>query len=678
MDEIRDSPPVLATTRPRATRSLVFRMVMGPVSIGLLLLLAIGVAVWQFQVYNDARRVWEATFDRLSLVANAREDSTTLVLVTEYVYFTQSNVPFIRSARPRFPTDSIANAAAALRVNRLKLLDEAASLPEDVLISKMLHRIIGYLDDLIVKADVAVKWGMDKDWESVGSLLPELGETYTQLSGELRRAQTLMQRDYVLAEKQMAQAARTAVTVTVVAVAATVVLGVLLSVSTIRSISKPVRQLSEAAVRLAEGKFDTRVPVARKDELGQLAQVFNYMADELLKMYASLEARAGTAEARLLQAVENVPAGIVLYDAEDRLVLCNDNYRRMRPEIADLVVPGARFEDIVRTAAQRGSYADARGREEEWVAERLERYRAPRGSFEEQLGSGRWLQVSEYRTEEGGTFGIRIDITERKEAEEALRQAKEAAEEAKEAMSEFVANASHELRTPLTSVYGFARRVQRNLYERVFPKLGATDRRTERAREEVRTYMDIIVDEGQRMTKVIDDMLDLAKIEAGRLEWDMQPLSVTEVIERAMAATSSLFDQKDLELIQDVEEGLPQVIGDRDGLIRVLENLISNAVKFTMQGSVTCRARRDDGQVVVSVADTGVGIAEADFAKVFEKFAQAGNPHTDRSRGTGLGLPISKEIVEHHGGRIWVESELGKGSTFSFTLPLPPPGPAQA
>ena len=112
-------------------------------------------------------------------------------------------------------------------------------------------------------------------------------------------------------------------------------------------------------------------------------------------------------------------------------------------------------------------------------------------------------------------------------------------------------------------------------------------------------------------------------------------------------------------------------------LIRVLENLISNAVKFTPQGSVTCRARRADGQVVVSVIDTGIGIDPSDNARIFEKFTQAGNPHTDRDRGTGLGLPISKEIVEHHGGRIWVESELGQRSTFSFTLPASPAQAAQ-
>ena len=113
-------------------------------------------------------------------------------------------------------------------------------------------------------------------------------------------------------------------------------------------------------------------------------------------------------------------------------------------------------------------------------------------------------------------------------------------------------------------------------------------------------------------------------------------------------------------------------------LIRVMLNLISNAVKFTEQGSVTCRARQCNSEIVVSVVDTGVGIAASDHDRVFEKFAQAGDPHTGRSKGTGLGLPISKQIVEHHGGQIWLESESGKGSTFSFSLPLPPLGQQRA
>ena len=146
--------------------------------------------------------------------------------------------------------------------------------------------------------------------------------------------------------------------------------------------------------------------------------------------------------------------------------------------------------------------------------------------------------------------------------------------------------------------------------------------------------------------------------------------SVADVIDHATAATASLFEQRGLRLIKDVEPGLAAVTGDRDRLIQVVINLISNAVKFTDTGSITCRAVRRGSEIVVSVIDTGLGIAPADQPKVFERFKQVGDTLTDKPKGTGLGLPICREIVEHHGGRIWVESEPGQGSTFSFSLPL--------
>jgi CheY-like chemotaxis protein len=159
-------------------------------------------------------------------------------------------------------------------------------------------------------------------------------------------------------------------------------------------------------------------------------------------------------------------------------------------------------------------------------------------------------------------------------------------------------------------------------------------------------------------------------MEAGRVDWNMQSFSVHELIERAASATFSLFEQKGLELIVDVKEDLPKIVGDRDRLLQVVINLISNAIKFTEEGSVTCKASCTDNEITVSVIDTGMGIPEVDQPKIFEKFKQVGNPLTDKPKGTGLGLSICQQIVKHHGGRIWVESELDQGSTFSFTLPI--------
>jgi PAS domain S-box-containing protein len=290
-------------------------------------------------------------------------------------------------------------------------------------------------------------------------------------------------------------------------------------------------------------------------------------------------------------------------------------------------------------------------------------------------GKTRHLEASASLIRDGqgapiGFRGIVRDMTERTRLEEELQRAKEAAEAASQAKGAFLTTVSHELRTPLTSVLGFAKLIKRRLREVIGPALagGAPDVR--RSLDQVTGNVDIIVAEGERLTTLINDVLDLAKIESGRVDWHMEPISVPDLVERARAATQSLGEQKGLELRSDVEDGLPMVIGDRDRLLQVVINLISNAVKFTDDGSVTCRARRIGDEVEVSVVDTGIGIGPEDQRRVFEQFVQVGDTLTGKPRGTGLGLPISKQIVEHHGGRIRVTSDVGRGSTFSFTLPV--------
>ena len=253
---------------------------------------------------------------------------------------------------------------------------------------------------------------------------------------------------------------------------------------------------------------------------------------------------------------------------------------------------------------------------------------------------------------------------------EDARLARAAAEEADAAKSSFLSTVSHELRTPLTSVLGFAKIIRRRLEERLFPLIPEDDRKVQQAKQQVIENLGVVVSEGERLTKLIDDVLDLAKIEAGKFTWNMTSVTVSDVIERAIAATASLFEAKKLNLVRAIESDLPPITGDQDRLIQVVINLISNAIKFTDAGSVTCAAGLHGGELVVSVTDSGIGIAPGDQPKVFEKFKQVGDTLTDKPKGTGLGLPICREIVEYHGGRIWVESEPGKGSTFSFTLPI--------
>ena len=223
---------------------------------------------------------------------------------------------------------------------------------------------------------------------------------------------------------------------------------------------------------------------------------------------------------------------------------------------------------------------------------------------------------------------------------------------------------------PLTSVLGFAKISKKRFEEVIVPVIVSDDRKVQRAVQQVNDNLDIIVSEGARLTALINDVLDLAKIEAGKVDWKIEPVSVEEIIDRAAAATTALFEAKNLKQIVEVGAGPPWHRGRPRPADSVVINLISNAVKFTDHGSITCRARRDDGHILISVTDTGLGIAPQDHERVFEQFVQVGDTLTDKPKGTGLGLPICKHIVEHHGGRIWVESELGKGSTFSFTLPI--------
>ena len=263
-----------------------------------------------------------------------------------------------------------------------------------------------------------------------------------------------------------------------------------------------------------------------------------------------------------------------------------------------------------------------------------------------------------------------VDITERKRMEEKLKQNMEELQAANKKLQEldkmkdsFLSTVSHELRTPLTSIKSFAE------------ILLTYDEDKETQRE----FLSIINDESDRLTHLINDFLDLSKIESGRMQWETTELSVVPVIQNALNVTQTIAKQKELVVEFVADPDLPLVSCDRDRLVQVVTNLLSNAIKFTPEkGGITAEAKvvpvsEKDGQsgvVIVSVTDTGIGIAPEDYDAVFEKFKQVGDTLTDKPKGTGLGLPICKEIIEHYGGRIWVESELGKGSTFSFSLPV--------
>jgi signal transduction histidine kinase len=222
--------------------------------------------------------------------------------------------------------------------------------------------------------------------------------------------------------------------------------------------------------------------------------------------------------------------------------------------------------------------------------------------------------------------------------------------------SEFLANMSHELRTPLNAVLGYAELIQDGIY-------GDPP-------EKMHEVLERIQQNGRHLLGLINDVLDLSKIEAGQLTLSPVDYSMRELVLDVVSATEALAAEKKLALEIDVPADLPPGRGDERRLTQVLLNLVSNAIKFTEAGAVSIRAKVEDGSFLVAVTDTGVGIAEGDRERIFEEFQQVDSSSTRKKGGTGLGLAIARRIVELHGGRIWVESTPGQGSTFAFILPL--------
>jgi signal transduction histidine kinase len=222
--------------------------------------------------------------------------------------------------------------------------------------------------------------------------------------------------------------------------------------------------------------------------------------------------------------------------------------------------------------------------------------------------------------------------------------------------SQFLANMSHELRTPLNAILGYTELILDDIY-------GETP-------EKMRGVLDRIQRNGKHLLGLINDVLDLSKIEAGQLTLALAEYLVKDVVHNVFSAVESLANEKKLALRVEMPKGLPVGRGDERRLTQVLLNLVGNAIKFTDQGEVAVKASANNGAYTLAVCDTGPGISTADQAKLFQEFQQADNSITKKKGGTGLGLAISRRIVEMHGGRIWVESSPGRGSTFAFTLPV--------
>jgi signal transduction histidine kinase/CheY-like chemotaxis protein/HAMP domain-containing protein len=420
-----------------------------------------------------------------------------------------------------------------------------------------------------------------------------------------------------------------------------------------RNIIARLTALSDRTLTLAAGDLKSPLPAGGNDEIGRMAEALGVFRATAVEMEEANLKEIREARTRLTDAIESISEGFSLYDADDKLIVCNSRYRNLFASHADVMEPGTSFETIVRTAIDRGLIEDADGRSDAWFQERLERHRSPRETHVQRRSDGRWVRVSERKTANGGVVATYTDITELKQHEAELAAARDAADEANRSKSSFLATMSHEIRTPMNAVIGMSS---------LLLDTGLS--------EEQRDYASTIRDSSEALLTIINDILDFSKIEAGRMDIEAQPFDLRDCVESTLDLVSNRAAEKHLDIAYLFEGEVPPAIqGDVTRLRQILLNLLSNAVKFTDQGEVVLTVTTKGEQLEFAVRDTGIGLDEKAQTRLFQSFSQADSSTTRKYGGTGLGLAISKKLAELMGGTMWVESAgPGHGSTFHFTI----------
>ncbi len=416
----------------------------------------------------------------------------------------------------------------------------------------------------------------------------------------------------------------------ILALGAAFFLAVSLSIWLTRSITRPLSDIAVAVQRLAAGSQHVPIKTSSQDEVGLLAATLNHMADQLHAKIAELSED----RAQLLAMLTSMVEGVLVLDYRGHVLQVNPALERML--------------GITRAEARGRPCADVFRHQQ--LNELVSAILSTRTNQEDEIvltPTGRCLHVQASvaggeRENEACAVLVFHDITELRRLEKIRK--------------DFVANVSHELRTPLTSIKGYVEALLD----------GAKDD------PEVSTkFLGIILTQSDRLNLIIEDLLELSKIESGRVSFKQDPIDIRNVIERTLSMIKPLADKKGHRLVSVIDDQLPTLAGDEDRLVQVLTNLLDNAVKYTPeQGTITVAAHSTPQQLELSVTDTGIGIPEQDRPRVFERFYRVDKARSRELGGTGLGLAIVKHIVEGHGGQVWVEGNHPSGSRFVVRLPI--------
>lgn len=403
-----------------------------------------------------------------------------------------------------------------------------------------------------------------------------------------------------------------------------ITVAVVLSLAMARTLIRPIRSLTEAAVQIAEGAFSSRVPVSSSGELGELARCFNQMAGRIHRQLNQLAQERDRVDRILANMVE----GIVLLDEGSAITYANpaaismlglpaDYHGRhliefsRNPELHELLGRVAQSTEAVSVELMLAELTDR-----EAVVTVLA------------LSGERLLTIH--------------DVSQLRQLERVRR--------------DFVANLSHELRTPLTSIQGYAE----TLLDGALHDANVNQR-----------FVGMILSQTSQMSQLISDLLDLSRLESGDVPLNRERCTIAEFRGEVFSLFGATLAESQLELDWQVPENLPPVMVDRRLMTQVLINLIDNAIKYSqVGGKITVSAETGDGEIVVHLSDTGIGIPSDSIPRVFERFYRVDRGRSRQMGGTGLGLSIAKHVLRQHGGRIWVDSVLGEGATFHITLPF--------
>ncbi|MCM8792501.1 MAG: cell wall metabolism sensor histidine kinase WalK [Candidatus Omnitrophica bacterium] len=396
-----------------------------------------------------------------------------------------------------------------------------------------------------------------------------------------------------------------------------------------RIVSKPLTEMADVAKAYARGDFFKKPSIHSKDEIGELAKTLSIMSEEIKDKIEKIKQEG----ARFNTVLSSMFEGIIVTDENGQIILMNPSIRKLFS--IDSNPEGKRPIEVIRDITVQNIVDEIIGTKQKFVSKEI----IVNFPQEKILKVNGVAIIREDRLE--GAILVFHDITELRRLER-IRQ-------------DFVANVSHELRTPVSSIKGYAETLLEGAIE---------------DKDNAKEFISIIYHESNRLAHLIDDLLDLSKIESGKMKMVFSPLEINPIVKNCVDALEKQAKQKSISISLDLSDNLPKVLADEKRLSQVFLNLLDNAIKYTPQGgSVKISASLKEKFVQIDVADTGIGIAEKDLSRIFERFYRVDKARSRELGGTGLGLSIVKHIVLAHGGQVWVKSQLGAGSTFSFTLP---------